>query len=145
MGKLGALTILVALAAIIYFFSPGSQIKVSESIPADANIEQPDSIENKQTTSSATDHPDHILKNSNETPHSHELSVTDTPVEIPQFIKDSLEAKRIPASELVEQHHPDGSVSIDLKGQFQHVPVAVIGKDGKMRIIEKTIEPIAEQ
>jgi hypothetical protein len=32
---------------------------------------------------------------------------------------------------LVEVHHPDGSVSIDLQGRFQDYAVAMMGKDGK--------------
>jgi len=143
MGKLGALTILVALAAMIYFFSPGSQVQVAEEQQA---IEQPqpntvknEQAEQAQLKSSQSQSTNSIM------PHSdHQNHDVNDKVEIPQYIQDSLEAKRIPASELVEQHHPDGSMSIDLKGQFQHVPVAVIGQDGKVKIVEAQIQPLTE-
>lgn len=140
MGKLGTLIILVALAAVIYVFSPSHQVQVAKELNA---IEIPqDSIKNLPTDKAELVTSPSQSSNSLK-PHSdHDENEK---IEIPQYIKDSLDAKRIPASELVKQHHPDGSVSIDLKGQFQHVPVAVIGKDGKMTIIEKTIEPIANQ
>jgi len=32
---------------------------------------------------------------------------------------------------LVEEHHPDGSVSIDLQGRFQEFAVVHMGSDGK--------------
>jgi len=145
MGKFGALAILLAVAAVIYLLNPGSQIQVANTAPAESIIEPPVFIDNQQAASNDDGRPTDLLKNDDKTTHSHDLPTPDTQAEIPQFIQDSLEAKRIPASELVEQHHPDGSISVDLKGQFQHVPVAVIGKDGKMRIIEKTIEPIAKE
>ena len=75
----------------------------------------------------------------------HEHSHNDQDIEIPVEINAYIESKRIPASHLTEQHHPDGSISVDLKGQYQHVPVAVIGQDGKLRIIEKEIKPIPNQ
>ena len=33
---------------------------------------------------------------------------------------------------LVEQRHPDGTVTVDLQGRFQSAMVATIGKDGKV-------------
>jgi len=72
--------------------------------------------------------------------HQHDESVS-IPVEIQAYI----EKQRIPASELSETHHPDGSVSVNLKGQYRHVPVAVIGDDGKLRIIETQIRPLSDQ
>jgi hypothetical protein len=144
MGKLGALSILIALAAIIYFFSPGSQVQVAKKQQA-IEATMPEALTNEPAKPTQAEIPASDLTNSIETHSDHEGHDENEKIEIPQYIKDSLEAQRIPASELVEQHHPDGSVSIDLKGQFQHVPVAIIGKDGKMKIIEKTIEPIANQ
>lgn len=45
-----------------------------------------------------------------------------------------LEQRRIEVSpsELVEVHHPDGSVSIDLQGQFQEFTTVRTGTDGKL-------------
>lgn len=37
------------------------------------------------------------------------------------------------AEGLIEVHHPDGSVSIDLQGRFQQYSMARIGPDGKLR------------
>ena len=37
---------------------------------------------------------------------------------------------------LIEKVNPDGSVSVDLKGRFQHVPVAIMGEDGKITVKE---------
>jgi hypothetical protein len=144
MGKLGALTILVALAAVIYLFSTSNQVQVAKELAA-IEIPQPDSIKNQPTDeaelASSQSQSSHSLK-----PHSdHEGHDENEKIEIPQYIKDSLEAKRIPASELFEEKHADGSSSIDLKGQYQHVAVAIIGEDGKVKIIETRIEPLADQ
>jgi hypothetical protein len=144
MGKLGALTILVALAAVIYVFSPSNQVQVAKELAA-IEIPQPDAIKNQPTNeaelASSQSQSNNLLE-----PHSdHEGHEENEKIEIPQYIKDSLEAKRIPASELVEEKHADGSSSIDLKGQYQHVAVAVIGEDGKVKIIETRIEPLADQ
>jgi hypothetical protein len=144
MGKLGALTILIALAAVIYFFSTSNQVQVVKELAA-IEIAQPDSIKNQPTDeaelASSQSQSSHLLE-----PHSdHEGHAGNEKIEIPQYIKDSLEAKRIPASELVEEKHADGSSSINLKGQYQHVPVAIIGENGKVKITETKIEPIADQ
>lgn len=135
MDKLAALTILLAVAVIIYLLNPGSQTQVPAPTPLPITAPALEKMDTQQ--------PNIILKNTNESAHNHET--TDSQVEIPQFIQDSLETRRIPASELVEQHHPDGSISVDLKGQFQHVPVAVMGQDGKPRIIEKVITPSGQK
>lgn len=141
MGKFGAIAILLLVAAVIYILNPSSEVKKTQpetvlptpAAPAASNVitaEKPQ----------ADNRSNHRSDNN----HIHKHSETDKLTEIPQFIKESLEAKRIPASELVEKHHPDGSVSMDLKGQFQHVPVAIMGNDGKVTIIETQIEPIPE-
>jgi hypothetical protein len=144
MGKLGALTILVALAAVIYLFGPSNQVQVAKELAA-IEIPQPDSIKNQNTDEAELVSSHSQLSHSLE-PHSdHEGHDKNEKIKIPQYIKDSLEAKRIPASELVEEKHADGTSSIDLKGQYQHVAVAVIGEDGKVKIIETRIEPLVEQ
>lgn len=145
MGKLGALSILIVVAAAIYFFSPSKSVEVSSSAqqrqtPTLDNTSQiePGQLQESITTASkesalevqATDIHDHD--------HSSQAN------EIPQYIKDSLEAKRIPASELVIEEHADGSATLDLKSQFQHVPVAILGEDGKVKIVETTIQPKTE-
>jgi hypothetical protein len=144
MGKLGALTILIALAAVIYFLSPGSQVQVAKKQQT-IETAQPEQAKNTQTK----DTPPQNSQTQSTSPlnpsHDHEEHNANDKVEIPQYIKDSLDAKRIPASDLVEKKHADGSSSIDFKGQYQHVPVAVIGEDGKVTITETRIEPIADQ
>jgi hypothetical protein len=145
MGKLGTLTILVALAAVIYVFSPSNQVQVAKKLATKA-IPQPDSIKIQKTDEAEPASSHSQSSNSLELPHSvHEGHEENEKIEIPQYIKDSLEAKRIPASELVEEKHADGTSSIDFKGQYQHVPIAIIGEDGKVKITETRIEPIADQ
>jgi hypothetical protein len=144
MGKLGTLTILVALAAVIYFFSPSNQVQVAKELATIA-IPQPDSIKNQQTDEAEPASSHSQSSNSLELHSDHKGHAENEKIEIPQYIKDSIEAKRIPASELVEEIHADGTSSIDFKGQYQHVPVAIIGEDGKVRITETRIEPIADQ
>lgn len=144
MGKLGALTILVALAAVIYFFSPSNQVQVAKELVA-IEIPQSESIKNQQTDEAEPASSQSQSSSSLEPHRDHEGHDENEKIEIPQYIKDSLEAKRIPASELVEEKHADGTSSIDFKGQYQHVPVAIIGEDGKVKITETRIEPIADQ
>ena len=144
MGKFAALAILLTVAAVIYFINPGVRVEVPKP-SAIQSIQQDDTeiIKIEKTTSPE-------IKNSisNDLTNSHQHidgeteSSSEEDIVIPQYIKDALEAKRIPASELTAEHHADGSSTIDLKGQFQHVPVAVIGKDGKAKIIETRITPI---
>jgi hypothetical protein len=144
MSKLGALTILLALAAVIYFFSPGSQVQVAKKQQA-IEATMPDALTNEPAKPTQAEIPAPELTNSIE-PHSdHEGHDENEKIEIPQYIKDSLEAQRIPASELVKEKHSDGSSSIDFKGQYQHVPIAIIGEDGKVKITETRIEPIVGQ
>jgi hypothetical protein len=141
MGKLGALTILIVLAVVIYFFSPGNQVQVAKTQQA-IKTTMPAALTNEP---SKTEIPASDLTNSIKTHSDHKGHDEYEKIEIPQYIKDSLEAKRIPASELFEEKHSDGSSSIDFKGQYQHVPVAIIGKDGKVKITETRIEPISGQ
>jgi len=141
MGKFAALLVLVSVAALSLLFKPETQVEVSEQVtpeassPATSSGSAPQASEAQQLQTLAPAHDEH-------SDHQHEHGSDE---EIPEFILKSLEAKRIPASELKEVHHPDGSVSMDLKGQYQHVPVAVLDEDGKVKIIEKVIEPIADE
>jgi len=141
MGKFAALAILLTVAAVIYFINPGVQVEV----PKPSAIE-PVQQENTETQDTAQPETKQSITSdfANSHPHNHEnpASSNKADTEIPQYIKDALEAKRIPASELTVENNADGSSTIDLKGQFQHVPVAVIGKDGKAKIIETRITPI---
>lgn len=144
MGKFGALAILLAVAAVIYLLNPGSPVQVAKepqvieaSLP-NTFIDEP--AEEIQTKSSQAESIDSAVTHSDNEGHN-----ANEKNEIPQYIKDSLEAKRIPASELVEEQHADGSSSINFKGQYQHVPVAIIGEDGKVKIIETRIEPLPDQ
>ncbi len=136
MGKLAALTTLLTIAFLVYFFTP-SQVQV-----ANTTIESEQSrIEVKEKTKQIKPLTiQQVNKDSPEHSHPHNTSADEND-HIPQYIKDQLESKRIPASELTVQKHPDGSSSIDLKGQFQHVPVAILGEDGKVKIVETRIEP----
>jgi len=146
MGKFAALAILLTVAAVIYFINPGVRVEVSDTIQEQikqAKAAEPniiDSINSNPVPNTEAAGSNTPLSDKNDDDEHNHAAATDNP-RIPQFIKDSLEAKRVPASELVEIQHPDGSVSMDLKGQFQHVPVAVIGEDGKVKIIEAKIEP----
>ena len=139
-----ALAILLAVAAVIYFLNPGSQVQVAKKQQA-IEVSQPDALTHEQTTKSDAKTSRTPLNDSTEPRSDHEGHDSNDKTEIPQYIKDSLEAKRIPASELVVEQHADGSSSIDFKGQYQHVPVAVIDESGKVKIIETRIEPIADQ
>jgi hypothetical protein len=116
MGKLGALAILVALAAVIYFFSPSNQVQVAKELVV-IEIPQSESIKNQQTEEAEP--PSSHSQSSNLLEHhsDHEGHDENENIEIPQYIKDSLEAKRIPASELVAEKHANGTSSIDFKGQ----------------------------
>lgn len=66
-------------------------------------------------------------------------------VGIPKEIDDALEKRRIPASELKPIENADGSLSMDTKGQFEHVTIAVQQPDGKIIIVEKQIQPIPDK
>lgn len=142
MGKFSAFIVLIVIAISIYLLNPNTQAPVSTSQPE--NIETISTTQNAEILDVQTNIPTKMLNPTDIDNHKDHVHKNTDHIEIPQFIRNSLEAKRIPASELVEQHHPDGSVSMDLKGQFQHVPVAVVDKDGKVKIIETQIQPITE-
>lgn len=130
MDKLRALAILITVAGIIYLFTPGTQVEILSDTDTTSvsgqSITITPLIESAPAEKEAT--------------HNEASEIQ----AIPKFIMDSLEAKRIPADQLIKKHHPDGSISIDLKGQYQHAPIAIRGKDGKPRIIERVITPIAD-
>ena len=145
MGKLGALSILIVVAAMIYFFSPSKSVEVSSSAqqrqtPIQENTSQIEPSQTQESITTASKESPLEAQATDIHDHDHDSQAK----EIPQYIKDSLEAKRIPASELVIEEHPDGSATLDLKGQFQHVPVAILGEDGKVKIVETTIQPKTE-
>lgn len=140
MGKLAALLVLLSIAALIYFFKPETSSMVTDNHPAQVN-EVPQA---GQIPAPASSQPAQTQQLQSLHDHDHTDQHQESAVQIPEFIQKELEAKRIPASELKQVEHPDGSVSMDLKGQYQHVPVAVLDKDGKVRIIEKVIEPISD-
>ena len=112
MDKLRALAILMAVAGIIYLFNPGAQVEILTDTRASSATDQ-----NINTTPHIKSAP--IKATAEKEASHHKASETQ---EIPKFIEDALEAKRIPADQLVKKHHPDGSISIDLKGQYQHAP-----------------------
>lgn len=69
--------------------------------------------------------------------HDHSLQI---PVEIQAYI----DKQRIPQSELQPQRNQQGNLSLDPKGQFETVSIAVLGEDGEVRITERQIQPLAE-
>ena len=137
MDKLRALAILMAVAGIIYLFNPGAQVEILTDTSTSSTPDQGISITPLMEATPAEKEATHT-----ETEGAlHKPSETQ---EVPKFIEDALEAKRIPADQLIKKHHPDGSTSIDLKGQYQHAPIAIKSKDGKPQIIERVITPIAD-
>jgi len=70
--------------------------------------------------------------------HQHDEQVS-IPVEIQAYI----EKQRIPASELVATPNGDGSYSLNPRGQFETVSIAVLDDDGDVRIVERQIQPIS--
>ena len=142
MGKFAALLVLLSVAALIYFFKPETSSIITDNQAPQALDNQPA----KLIPAPASTQPSQTqqLQSLHEHDHDHTDHQHGPAVQIPEFIQKELEAKRIPASELKQVEHPDGSVSMDLKGQYQHVPVAVIGEDGKITIIEKVIEPLSD-
>jgi hypothetical protein len=144
MGKLAALSILIAVAFVVYFFNPQTQLEVSQTAtPIEQDGQASDTQNSTPITSNAKPEPNAAAEISVKASHQHTDNHQDE-TEIPQYIKDQLESQRLPASELTVKQHPDGSSSIDLKGQFQHVPVAILGEDGKVKIVETRIEPRVE-
>ncbi len=67
-------------------------------------------------------------------PETGRIEVGTAPVSQPALDPDTQNALRRDAEGLVEVHHPDGSVSVDLQGRFQDVAVIHVDENGK-RII----------
>ena len=72
--------------------------------------------------------------------HDHQQ---DEPVSIPVEIRAYIEKQRIPASELVATPNGDGSYSLNPRGQFETVSIAVLDDDGDVQIVERQIQPIS--
>ena len=142
MGKFAALLVLLSVAALIYFFKPETSSIITDNQAPQAHDNQ--STKPIPAPASAPPAQTQQLQSLHDHGHDHSDQHQESAVQIPDFIQKELDAKRIPASELKQVEHPDGSVSMDLNGQYQHVPVAVIGDDGKVRIIEKVIEPVSD-
>lgn len=142
MSKFAALLVLLSIAALIYFFKPETSSMVTDNHPTKVHeVQQAGQI---PAPASAQPAQAQQLQSLHDHGHDHSDQHQESAVQIPDFIQKELDAKRIPASALKQVEHPDGSVSMDLNGQYQHVPVAVIGDDGKVRIIEKVIEPVSD-
>lgn len=135
MGKLAALSVLVAVAFMVYFFKPSTQLQVTKTVEP-INQGEPVGFSTNTKANTSQELAADVL-------HQH-TDNHQAETEIPQYIKDQIESQRLPASELTVKKHPDGSSSIDLKGQFQHVPVAILGEDGKVEIVETRVEPRAD-
>ena len=63
---------------------------------------------------------------------------------IPEEIQVYIEQRRIPKSELKPVTLPNGNQVIPLKGQYEHVTIAVAQPDGSIRIVERQIEPLPD-
>jgi hypothetical protein len=55
-------------------------------------------------------------------------------MEVVEFDATEVNALRTDAEGLLQEHHPDGSVSMDLEGRFQSATMATVGADGTIRI-----------
>lgn len=95
-----------------------------------APIATPDQAENKRGKYHTLNRP---AKHDHD--HSHQVKL---PVEIRAYI----EKQRIPQQQLQPTQHSDGRLSLDPKGQFETVSIAVIGDDGELTITERQIQPI---
>ena len=69
---------------------------------------------------------------------------TESSPEIPEAIRESIAAQRLPAAELITTAHPLGGYTTNLKGQYRTVSVAVRQADGSIAIVEQRIDPITD-
>ena len=88
-------------------------------------------------------HESHLNHNGHD--HSHDRENKVYTVGIPKEIDEALEKRRIPASELKPVVDENGVISLDTKGQFEHVTVAVQQPDGTIVLVEKQIQPIPDK
>ena len=63
---------------------------------------------------------------------------------LPANIRLYIEQQRRPRTELVPHPHPQGGQLTNLQGQYQTVTVAVTGADGKVRLLERRIDPVPQ-
>lgn len=83
-------------------------------------------------------------------PETGTVGVSTGPTALP-LDPDTKEALRRDTDGLVQEYHPDGSVTVHLQGRFQSASVARIGEDGKLVIctdeadgVERAVrEPVA--
>ncbi len=73
-----------------------------------------------------------------EEPHPH----TDDDTRLPDNIEIYLQQQRLPRDQLSAQPHPHGGRITDLKGQYRTVTIAITGEDGKVRLVERRIDPL---
>jgi hypothetical protein len=141
MGKFAALLVLVTVASMIYFFKPQTQVAINER--SSSQPLSPSSVPTMDLANPANQK-GQTLPHTHDahTDHQHDQQIAP---EIPEFIQQSLEAKRVPISELKEEDHPDGGKIVNLKGQYRHVPIAIINEDGSTSIIEATIKPLPDR
>ena len=72
--------------------------------------------------------------------HSH---ADPQPADLPPNLREALENRRIPASTLVLKPVP-GGYAMPAQGQHKTVVMAYIDENGKLRRIERVVEPIAD-
>jgi hypothetical protein len=77
-------------------------------------------------------------------PETGQLEVRAAPVAELGLDADTENALRRDAEGLVELHHPDGSVSIDLQGRFQSVSVVRINDDGTAVVCTDDAEGVGQ-
>lgn len=105
----------------------------------------PNKRQSSKLANSVSGHESHSSYNSHSHDghdHSHDRENKVYTVGIPKEIDEALEKRRIPASELKPVVDENGLISLDTKGQFEHVTVAVQQPDGTIVLVEKQIQPI---
>ncbi|MCH2040261.1 MAG: hypothetical protein MK185_06465 [Saccharospirillaceae bacterium] len=116
---------------------PQPQVEITQSLKID-NI-PPISRPSLSTSAPSGDYSTQPPQHHHDHPHSH-----DHTVKIPLEIQAYIEKQRIPQSELQPERNPQGNLSLNPKGQFETVSIAVLGEDGDVRITERQIHPLAE-
>lgn len=73
-----------------------------------------------------------------ESAHPH----TDDDTRLPDNIEIYLQQQRLPRDQLTAEPHPHGGRITDLRGQYRTVTIAITGEDGKVRLVERRIDPL---
>jgi hypothetical protein len=76
--------------------------------------------------------------------HSQVSSNKNSEILLPENLKKVLQERlknNTSSDGLIEETLPDGSKMMDLQGRFQHMPVAIVGKDGEIVVKEYYTSP----